>query len=86
MPPRSPPPRLRRISASGIERNVGTGHGEHLSNSLADATSGPCDEDDFPRDIEFGRHHEVFSGIVALWCGLLIIERVTVEEQRDAFS
>ena len=38
-----------------IERDVGAGLGEHLRNALADAASGPCDEDDFSGDIEFAQ-------------------------------
>jgi hypothetical protein len=46
----------------GIERDVGAGLGEHPCNSLTDAASRSRDEDDFSRDIEFDRHHDVFSG------------------------
>jgi hypothetical protein len=43
-----------------IERDVGAGLSQHLGNPLADAASGPRNEDDLPRDIEFDRHHGVF--------------------------
>ena len=54
-----------------IERDICAGLGQHLGDSLADAASGPCDEDDFPRDIEFGRHHDMFSCLTLL----AVIER-----------
>ena len=48
---------LRRQRIDGY---ISAGLGEHLGNALADTASGPRDEDDFPGDIEFGRHHDVF--------------------------
>ena len=46
-----------------IQCDVGVGLSEHPGNSLADAASGPGDEDDFPRNIEFDRHHHMISAI-----------------------
>jgi hypothetical protein len=51
---------LNGSRGQGIERDIGAGLGEHLGYSLADAASGPGDQDDFPGDIEFDRHHGAF--------------------------
>ena len=58
------------FGCQGIERDIGPGLGEDLGNSFADAASGPADEDDFPRNIEFDGHHGVFSLMMAqAWTG-----------------
>jgi hypothetical protein len=49
------------LGVRALSAIIGPGLSKDLSNSFADAASGPGDEDDFPRNIEFDRHHGVFS-------------------------
>ena len=53
-----------------IERDIRAGLGKHLGYAFAYAASGSGDKNNFSRDIKFSRHHDVFSGCVAV-CGLL---------------
>ena len=58
---------LHVLRRQRIERDIGTGLGEHLGDASADAASGPGDEDDFPGDVEFRRHHDASSIVHPRW-------------------